>query len=115
MLNFWASWCGPCKAESPALERLWQRYRARGLVVLGIDTGSDAVSDARRFLAAHAITYPVVHDPNDLVSANTYGVADLPVTYVLDRRGRIVGAPILGTIVSQRQELERSVEVAFGS
>lgn len=97
VLNFWASWCGPCKREAPALEQLWRQYRGKDVVVLGVDSG-DSKSDARRFLSAHGITYPVVEDPNEAVSAGTYGLPGFPVTFVLDRRGRVVGDPVLGPI-----------------
>jgi peroxiredoxin len=65
--------------------------------VLGIDS-LDSTSDARRFVRAQGITYPVVSDPDGLVAANRYDVVYLPVTYVLDRRGRIVGGQVLGPI-----------------
>jgi cytochrome c biogenesis protein CcmG/thiol:disulfide interchange protein DsbE len=61
VLNFWASWCAPCKSEAPRLEAAWQRYRKQGVVVLGVD-GQDFSGDARRFLRKHKITYPNVHD-----------------------------------------------------
>ena len=97
VLNFWASWCDPCKREAPALEKLWQDYRGKDVVVLGVDS-NDAAGDARRFVTAHRITYPVVSDPNGLVAANRYGIAGLPVTYVIDPRGHVVGARVLGPI-----------------
>jgi cytochrome c biogenesis protein CcmG/thiol:disulfide interchange protein DsbE len=97
VLNFWASWCGPCKREAPALEKLWQQYRDRGVVVLGVDSG-DAKSDARRFLSAHGITYPIVTDPDESVSGGRYGLPGFPATYVIDRRGHIVGGGVLGPV-----------------
>jgi cytochrome c biogenesis protein CcmG/thiol:disulfide interchange protein DsbE len=97
VLNFWASWCEPCKREAPALEQLWRRYRGSNVVVLGVDS-NDTSRDARRFLGAHGITYPVVSDPGGLVAANRYGIGALPVTYVLDARGRVVGGRVLGPI-----------------
>src|ERR1700751_2951796 len=78
VLNFFASWCDPCKGEAPVLEHLWQQDRARGLVVLGIDA-NDSRGDARRFLHVHDVTYPVVFDHQGLVVSDSYGVADLPV------------------------------------
>ena len=97
VLNFWASWCDPCKREAPALERLWQQQRGKGVVVLGVDS-NDSSGDARRFMSAHGITYPVVSDPRGLVAANTYDIASLPVTYVINPLGRIVGGRVLGPI-----------------
>jgi cytochrome c biogenesis protein CcmG, thiol:disulfide interchange protein DsbE len=117
VLNFWASWCDPCKREAPALEQLWRQYRGRGVIVLGVDTGPDAKSDGRRFVAAHGITYPVLFDRNALIAANLYGVAALPVTYVLDRTGRVVGGGVLGPISDGafKDTLHRDLEAALGS
>jgi cytochrome c biogenesis protein CcmG/thiol:disulfide interchange protein DsbE len=98
VLNFFASWCGPCKREAPVLERLWRQDRTDRLVVLGVDTGPDARSDGRHFVEAHGITYPVVFDPNAHIAASRYDLPGLPVTYVLNPGGRIVGDPVLGPI-----------------
>jgi len=97
VLNFFASWCDPCKREAPALETVWKDYRQKNVVVLGVDSG-DAKSDARRFLSAHGVTYPIVSDPNELLSANTYSVPGLPATFVIDAQGRVVGRVVLGPI-----------------
>jgi cytochrome c biogenesis protein CcmG, thiol:disulfide interchange protein DsbE len=116
VLNFWASWCDPCKREAPTLERLWQQYRGKGVVVLGVDS-NDSKSDARRFVSAHSITYPVVSDPTALVAANRYDVADLPVTYVIDRTGRVVGDRVLGPISDGQfaAAFHRELEAALDS
>jgi len=116
VLNFWASWCGPCKREAPALESIWQAYRARGVVVLGVDSG-DAATDARRFVSAHGITYPVVSDPNQELAANGYGVPGLPVTFVIDREGRLVGAGVLGPVSDKpfAGDFHRDLEAALTS
>jgi cytochrome c biogenesis protein CcmG, thiol:disulfide interchange protein DsbE len=113
VLNFWASWCGPCKREASALERVWREYRSRGVVVLGVDT-NDATSDARRFLSAHGITYPAVGGAGYGL-AERYGVPDLPATFVLDPRGRIVGGEILGPVSEEArsQELLRDLREAL--
>jgi len=97
VLNFWASWCVTCKGEAPVLERDWNHYRSRGLVVLGIDK-EDIASDARRFVAAHRLTFPILEDGTGQVTG-TYGVVRQPETYVLNRRGRIV-AHLAGPITA---------------
>jgi len=97
VLNFFASWCKPCKHEAPQLESLWRQYRSDGVVFLGIDSG-DARGDARRFLGAHGVTYPIVFDPDEKLAQGPYALPGLPVTYVINPAGRVVGAPVLGPV-----------------
>jgi cytochrome c biogenesis protein CcmG/thiol:disulfide interchange protein DsbE len=115
VLNFFASWCDPCKREAPALEKVWRQYRGRGVVVLGIDT-NDAASDGRHFLAAHEITYPVVGGAG-FGLASRYGVPDLPATFVLNSTGRIVGGLILGPVSDHpyAQTFDRYLHAAITS
>ena len=89
IVNFWASWCDPCKEEAPVLERAWQQHRGAGLVVVGVDA-NDFKGDARAFARRNRMTYPIVHDAR-AGSLGDYGVKNLPETFVVDRRGRIVG------------------------
>jgi cytochrome c biogenesis protein CcmG, thiol:disulfide interchange protein DsbE len=89
VLNFWASWCGPCKSEAAVLERDWLRYRGSGVVFLGVDD-KDFASDARRFVAAHGLTFPMLQDGSGNVTAGLYGISQVPETYVVSRQGRIV-------------------------
>ena len=114
VLNFWASWCGPCKAEAPALEKFWRQYRSKGVVFVGVDS-NDAAGDARRFLSAHGITYPVVSDKNGLVAANRYDIAALPVTYFVSRRGRLVATHIVGGVDEYTSEFRSALAVAMRS
>jgi cytochrome c biogenesis protein CcmG/thiol:disulfide interchange protein DsbE len=114
VLNFWASWCGPCKSEAPLLEQLWHEYRGKGVVFVGMDS-NDASGDALRFLRAHDITYPVVSDENGLVAANRYGVADLPVTYFVDRRGRLVATHLLGPVNKYESQFRSALAAAMQS
>lgn len=100
ILNFFASWCGPCKQEAPDLESFWRRYRSEGVLVLGVDSG-DTRGSARRFLSAHGVTYPIVFDPGETLAYGPYALPGLPVTYVLNRHGRIVGNPVLGAVSDQ--------------
>jgi cytochrome c biogenesis protein CcmG/thiol:disulfide interchange protein DsbE len=88
VLNFWASWCYPCKQEARDLEQAWTRWGKR-VVVLGVDV-NDFEGDARTFMRKHGITYPVVHD-NGNVTSPKYGFSFLPETFFIDRRGRVVG------------------------
>jgi peroxiredoxin len=116
VLNFFASWCDPCKREAPVLEQLWRQDRGRGLVVLGIDA-NDARRDARKFVQKHHVTYPVVFDHDGAVASNRYGIQDLPVTYVLNPTGRSVGGQILGPVNEHvhSEALSRYVHAALKS
>jgi cytochrome c biogenesis protein CcmG, thiol:disulfide interchange protein DsbE len=90
VVNFWASWCIPCKEEAPFLEQLWRDNRARDLVVVGLDA-RDFRADARRFANRFALTFPLLYDgPGD--EAESFGVTGFPETFVLDREGRVVAA-----------------------
>jgi cytochrome c biogenesis protein CcmG, thiol:disulfide interchange protein DsbE len=90
VVNFWASWCAPCKDEAPFLEEVWRENRDRGLVILGLDA-KDFRADARRFAERFGLTFPLVYDgPGD--STEPYGVTGFPETFVIDREGRVVAA-----------------------
>ena len=89
VLNFWASWCKPCKSEAAVLERDWMSYRDRGVVFLGVDF-HDLSSDARHFVSAHALTFTMLDDGSGNVTTGSYGVTQAPETFVLNRQGRIV-------------------------
>ncbi len=86
-LNFWASWCPPCRDEAPLLEQTWQRYKARDVVFLGVDI-QDTESAARQFLDEFRISYMNGRDANGRIAIN-YGVYGIPETFFIDRDGRI--------------------------
>lgn len=87
MVNFWASWCPPCRQEAPLLERTWREYREKGVVFVGMDVW-DSEQDARKFLQEFDITYPNGPDPRGQIAID-YGVTGIPETYFIDRQGQI--------------------------
>jgi len=100
VVNFWASWCIPCKSEAPALQQAYERYRGQGLVVLGVDA-QDFRQDARRFMRRFGMTYPVVYDGSGS-TLGKWGVTGFPETFFVDRQGRLVGERLQGGIDTER-------------
>jgi peroxiredoxin len=93
VLNFWASWCDPCRSEAKVLERGWKD--ARGVLFLGLDQ-QDARESARDFISQFGLTFPHVRDPsND--TARAWGVTGLPETFFIGADGRVVGH-VIGTV-----------------
>jgi peroxiredoxin len=87
MLNFWASWCGPCRQEMPLLDAMSQRYSAAGFVLLGIDVEEDN-TDAKKIIKDLKISYPVLFDTENKVS-KLYSVQTMPTTVMVDKKGQI--------------------------
>jgi cytochrome c biogenesis protein CcmG/thiol:disulfide interchange protein DsbE len=109
VLNFWASWCEPCKDEAPMLEEAWQRYRDEGLVVLGVDA-QDFRTDARRFVERYDLTYPMAFDGNGK-SLGRFGNTGFPETWFVGRDGRLVGEHFKGPFT--QEQLEENVRAAL--
>ena|SRR5438105_9692592 len=111
VINFWASWCIPCKQETPRLEAAWRRWRGRGVVLLGVDV-LDFSGDARGFMRRYHVSYPVVHDGSG-TTVGPYGLLAYPETFFVDRRGKLVGSHVLGPV--ETGELDRNIRVALRS
>ena len=84
-VDFWASWCAPCQAAIPALDAIYQRYRAQGLVVLGVNVDSER-RDAQRLLDRLKPSFPVLFDPEGKWP-ETFGLKDMPSSYLIDGNG----------------------------
>ncbi|MFN8221831.1 MAG: redoxin domain-containing protein [Gaiellales bacterium] len=114
IVNFWASWCVPCKDEAPFLQRVYERYRNKGLVVLGVDA-QDFRKDARGFMGRFGLTYPVVYDGKGS-TLGRWGVTGFPETYFVGRDGNLVGERIQGgvDIERNRQAFERGLSLLLG-
>ena len=87
VLNFWASWCGPCRDEMPLLQAGSKRWQGKNVVFVGVDA-KDVRSDARKFLARYRVTYPNVYDGKGS-TIGRYGVTGYPETYFIDRTGKV--------------------------
>jgi cytochrome c biogenesis protein CcmG/thiol:disulfide interchange protein DsbE len=95
VLNFWASWCPPCQAEAPAMERLQRQLERHHATVLGV-TDNDVASEALKFIHKHHLTYPSLRDPGGEY-ASSYGTIELPESFLIDPSGHIT-ADVRGEI-----------------
>ena len=89
VMNFWASWCPPCRQESPAFERQWRRYQDTGIQFVGVDIQDD-VSEAEAYVREFGLTFPNGLDPDGKITID-YGVIGLPVTFFVGSSGIVEG------------------------
>ena len=85
MLNFWASWCGPCRQEMPLMDEIYKKYEKFGFTILAVSVDED-INDANRFLDAVPVTFPILYDTESRVS-EMYEVDAMPTTVMIDRNG----------------------------
>lgn len=94
LLNFWATWCGPCRVEMPAMEQLYRSLSRREFQILAVSTDSQGVAVTRPFQQKIGLTFPILHD-TDMEVGMTYGARSLPMTLMVDRQG-VVRQKIFG-------------------
>ena len=87
MLNFWASWCGPCRQEMPILEQMYKRYKKLGFVILGVNTEQDS-GKANAYLRDIKVSFPILYDSTSKVS-QLYNNKAMPTTIMIDRNGKM--------------------------
>jgi cytochrome c biogenesis protein CcmG/thiol:disulfide interchange protein DsbE len=107
VINYWASWCPPCRVEAPLLERTWRAYKKRGLIFLGVNI-QDRKEDALNYIREFDITYPNGPDPTGEIAID-YGVSGLPVTFFVSSKGEVVrrwvGAIEKSVLISSIEEI----------
>ena len=87
MVNFWATWCGPCRQEMPVLDQMYKKYKPAGFTLIGVSIDKEAPA-VKELLARKPVSYPVLLDPANQVS-KAYHVAEMPSSVIIDRRGQI--------------------------
>jgi peroxiredoxin len=90
LLNFFATWCGPCREEMPTIQELFQAYQSKGLVVVAVSSDAQGAEIVTPFVKEHRLTFPVLVNPDSSV-LRQYNVRGIPTVYLLDRKGRIAG------------------------
>jgi len=88
LVNFWSTWCAPCRTEMPALQALYETYRERGFTVLAVNLNLDGHEPVEAFVAELRLTFPILLDPRKDVG-RAYRVFAIPASFLLDRQGRI--------------------------
>ncbi len=107
LVDFWASWCGPCREEMPVLNRFHQRFASRGLVIVGVNIDREE-PNMRRFLERTPVDFRIVHDGRHQV-ADRYAPPRMPSSYLIDKRG-VVRFVHAGFRASDAREMEREIE-----
>jgi peroxiredoxin len=108
LLNFWATWCMPCRAEMPGMEALWQKYREQGFVVVGISNDEGSKKRVETFTRLLDLSFPILLDPEGEVN-DLYEVSNMPTSFLIDRNGKIISR-IVGSDDWMSQEAISIVE-----
>ncbi|MEW5854952.1 MAG: TlpA disulfide reductase family protein [Myxococcota bacterium] len=111
LVDFWASWCGPCQHSIPFYRRLYERFQRKGLVVVGVNVDDDH-DDMREYLAVHPLPFSIIWDKEKALSGR-FGVMQLPTAFLFDRKGRLRKTR-LGFDPEEMREVEDEVRLLLG-
>ncbi len=108
LVNLWATWCPPCRAEMPVIQKMYEEYKGQGFTVLAVDmTFQDDAAAVQPFVQQHRLTFPVLLDPSG-VTARQYELRSLPTSFFIDRQGIIrevvIGGPMSEALLRTRIE-----------
>ncbi len=92
-LNFWATWCGPCKEELPSVETLYQQFKEKNFVFLTISVDYEGRKPVKEFIEKHRYTFPVLLD-HKYETLDLYKVKGIPTTFIIDKKGRMIGRAV---------------------
>ena len=107
-LNFWATWCGPCRSEMPSMESLHNRYSERGLEILAVNSGENT-PEVLAFMKDNKLSFPTVLDMDGKVTM-TYGVQAIPTSFIINREGRIIARKV-GSIDWDSPKVRAALEI----
>jgi peroxiredoxin len=93
LLNFWATWCGPCKEEMPGLEVLYQKFKDKKFILIAISVDYEGLQPVQEFISKHHYTFPVLLDPKCEI-LDLFEVKGIPTTFLIDKKGKMVGKAI---------------------
>jgi len=113
LLNFWATWCGPCRVEMPAMEELYRMFPRKDFEILAVSTDAQGVAVTRPFQQENRLTFPILHDADYRVGL-TYGARSLPMTFMVDRQG-VVRHQIFGARDWGAPEAQQLVQMLMKS
>ncbi len=113
LLNFWATWCGPCRVEMPAMEQLYHTFVRKDFEILAVSIDAQGVAVTRPFQQEYHLTFPILHDPDYRVGL-MYGARSLPMTFLVDRQG-VVRHQIFGARDWGASEAQQLVQMLMKS
>ncbi|MGZ4778150.1 MAG: TlpA family protein disulfide reductase [Thermoanaerobaculia bacterium] len=111
LLNVWATWCGPCRFEIPALEKLHKQYEAKGFKVIGVSIDEGEVAPVKQFVSEHKMRYPIVLDPDGKL-VSLFQTTVIPTSVLVDRKGKVVWKKY-GMIEENDPELLSAIRAAL--
>jgi len=111
-LNFWATWCGPCKEEMPSMEALYQQFKDKNFVFLTISVDYEGLPPVKTFIEKQKYSFPVLLDPKN-ETLDLFGVTRIPTTFIIDKEGRMIGR-VIGPRNWKSPEIESLVQQLIG-
>jgi thiol-disulfide isomerase/thioredoxin len=116
VVDFWATWCGPCKVSMPRVQQLYTEYKPRGVDLYSVDTdepGPDREPQVREFLLQRGLTFPVVVDDEAKSGSAAFAVESLPTMFLLDKGGKIVWTHVGALTSAHDTELRQAIDSAL--